>query len=628
MATEQTALSGNRPRLSTAGAIGVVAVPVLLAIAVYQQFAGLWFWTDDFLWLSVAADLGFGEAVKEAFEYPRGASPYWRPLVDLYFYGMYRAFGLSGTPFHVVTLAFHTGAGILLGLLAFRLTRSELTGMLAAGLFVVSPTYSAMVPWATGITAAMSGFFSVAMALCFLEWLRGRRYVWLALAGAAMAAALLSKEDAAALPAVLVIMTLALRPPSDLRGLRDAGLLVLPLIALWTAYALPQITNVVGSDGEGQFEIGWHAVPRLGIALSWISLPWPLWYAEWVAEARWAALGVFTSAAVLSAWRRAWLLPALYLSAVVMLLPSSFLDTTFAHRWTYHASLPWAIFIAVLLSSGYERLSAISRPGALAVGGALTFSLIAVLSARTIESQNWVPLHSDEYQAIEAAVRDGCTGPSEGSRIYLFELPARGPGYAVPRMLNLVRPGATLHPMRPQQLLSVPPPEQGDCTLAWGWYETYVAQTVEAGREGFALWSPPDGENLLAAANATPAPQTRLTETADGLRVTSSESEYGVLLGKSAPVENLTYVGSAMVRIDGASGPMDVTVALRQETTSAATFELTTEWQRVAVYHPAALRKPSPLSLELTVRAGGQGQTSFLVKDAELKLFAVQSPLN
>ena len=298
-------------RVSWITLAAIVIVPAVLGLLVYQSFLGLWFWTDDFLWLRTAAESDANVAVREAFAYPRGASPYWRPLVDLYFFAMYNVFSLNATVYHVATLTIHVVAGMLLGLLALRLTKSGMIATLASGLFVISPTYSGMIPWATGVTAAMSGLFSVILALVFLRWLEGGGLRWLIFAALALAGALLSKEDAAALPAVLVLMTLAIKQPRHLRDIGTAGLLLLPLVVLWLAYAVPQFVAVVGAAEIPQFSLGWHAVPRLSIAMRWVSLPFPLSYGAWVGASRWAALGVFTLIALGSALRRAWLLPTL-----------------------------------------------------------------------------------------------------------------------------------------------------------------------------------------------------------------------------------------------------------------------------------------------------------------------------
>ena len=511
-------------RVSWITLAAIVIVPAVLGLLVYQSFLGLWFWTDDFLWLRTAAESDANVAVREAFAYPRGASPYWRPLVDLYFFAMYNVFSLNATVYHVATLTIHVVAGMLLGLLALRLTKSGMIATLASGLFVISPTYSGMIPWATGVTAAMSGLFSVILALVFLRWLEGGGLRWLIFAALALAGALLSKEDAAALPAVLVLMTLAIKQPRHLRDIGTAGLLLLPLVVLWLAYAVPQFVAVVGAAEIPQFSLGWHAVPRLSIAMRWVSLPFPLSYGAWVGASRWAALGVFTLIALGSALRRAWLLPTLYLATVVMLLPSSFLTGGFAPRWTYHASLPWALFIATVFVGGYRRLSSLNSTLGWSVGGVAVFALLTLLSARAIDSQAWVAPLSGEYQKIERTITGQCAGLAEGSNVYLLRLPIGGSSfdeYAVPELAQMKQPGVNVRRIRPRSPLAAPPPRARDCAVSWNWFGQYVGTSVDPGREGFSFWESPGAENLLTGEEPTIAWQAELDDTGDGLAVRS-----------------------------------------------------------------------------------------------------------
>ena len=624
----------ERERWITLAAL--VLVPLVLGVLVYQSFLGLWFWTDDFIWLRTAAESDANVAFKEAFTYPRGASPFWRPLVDLYFFTMYELFPLNATMYHIATLAIHVATGTLLGLLALRLTKSVMIAALASGLFVISPTYSTMIPWATGVTAALSGLFSVIMALVFLRWLDGGSRRWLIFALLALAGALLSKEDAAALPAVLVLMTLAVKQPRRLRDFRGAALLVLPLIALWLAYALPQFVAVIGSDEASRFSFGWHVVPRLGIAMSWVSLPFPLSYAGWVDASRWAALGVFTLVALVSALRRAWLLPALYLAAVAMLLPSSFLTGGFAPRWTYHASLPWAIFIAITFVGAYRRLSALNATVGLVTGILAAAFLIAVLSGRTIDSQAWVAPLSDEYRKIERTITGQCTSLAEGKNVYLLRLPIGGSSfgeYAVPELAQMKAPGVVVHRIRPESLLDAPSPRAGDCVLFWNWVGQYKGTSVGPGREGFSFWVSPGAENLLTGEEPMTAWRAELADTGDGLAISSSSEEYGVLFGEIESEKNLTYIAYAWVKAALPTDRGTVTITLGQSTgvgprNASASFNLTDTWQQIAVYRRTLDAVPGTLSLAITRDVGVEQQSSFLVKDATVVLFAIQSPTN
>ncbi len=624
----------ERARWTTLAAI--VIVPAVLGVLVYQSLLGLWFWTDDFLWLRTAAESDASVAVKEAFAYPRGASPYWRPLVDLYFFTMYEVFSLNATVYHVATLAIHVAAGMLLGLLALRLTKSGMIAALASGLFVISPTYSTMIPWATGVTAALSGLFSVIMALVFLRWLEGGSRRWLIFALLALAGALLSKEDAAALPAVLVLMTLAVKQPTRFRDLRGAALLVLPVIALWLAYALPQFVAVIGTNEASRFSLGWHVVPRLGIAMSWVSLPFPLSYAAWVGASRWAALGVFTLIAFVSALRRAWLLPTLYLATVVMLLPSSFLTGGFAPRWTYHASIPWAIFIAIIFVGAYRRLSALNSMVGLVTGILAAVFLIAVLSARTIDSQAWVAPLSDEYQKIERAITGQCTGLAEGSNLYLLRLPIGGSRfeeYAVPWLAGMKEPGVAVHRIRPESLLDVPSPRAGDCAISWNWFGKYAGTSVEPGREGFSFWASPGAENLLTGEEPVAPWRADLSDTVDGLVVSSSSQTYGMFIGDMKPEKNVTYIAYAWVKATSPTDRRTATITLGQNTSqgprnASASFSVAGEWQRIAIYFRTLDADPRALGLAIIWDEGVEQPSSFIVKNLRITPFEIQSPFN
>ncbi len=471
--------SAPSTRLDLATIAVCVVVPTVLAIIVYRSSAGLWFWTDDFVWLNAATNPNLFDSAKEAFTFPRGATPYWRPLVDFYFFGMYRTVGTNATAYHVATLVLHIGSGVLLGLLAFRVTSSRITATLAAAMFVISPTYSTMVPWASGVTATLSGFFSIAAVYLYVQWLLGgRSYRWVLLAVAMLVAALLSKEDASAVIGVLAVVALALRPPSQLRDLRALGPALAPFIAIGFGYVVLQLVMVIGTAETPRVDIGWHAVPNLIDMMNWISLPWPLWYADWVSPARWAAVGVFTSVAAITTVRRQWLLPALYASTVLLLTPSSFFTVSFEPRWTYHASLPWAFFIAVLITHGYEWLSARNRIVGGTVFGAASFVLLLALAGRSIDSQNWIPDEANQYRQIERVLAANCTGVTEDNSVYLFPLPVVDAKALVPHLIGVFLADVTVHHVSFSSLEQAPVPKSNDCGLAWDPTIGYSAQTV------------------------------------------------------------------------------------------------------------------------------------------------------
>lgn len=468
----------------------IIVVPFTLAFLVYRDFLELWFWIDDFLWLEAAANPDLSESVVDAFAFPRGATPYWRPLIDFHFLGMYHVFGLNGTAYHVTNLLLHASSAALLGFLALQLTRSGVVAALTAGLYVISPTYAAMVPWASGATALYAALFGVTTVLMFVYWLRRERsYWWLALPAATFAAALLAKEDAAALPGVLFLCAMFIRPPRRLRDLGALSLTLLPFLVIWFAYVVPQLLLVVGSSESPGYSFGWHVVPRTIDSLVWMSLPLHLSYAEWVSPARWAAFAAFTAITVLSGIRRQWQLPGLYAATVIMLLPSAFFTAPFVGRWTHLATMPWAMFLAYLIVCAYQLTSRLSRSVAIACGVAGVAWLLMFLSGRTIDAHARLPGFSRDYQAIETAVRANCDELRSEPIVYVVyatQIPTIESNYSVPALLRLTYSPEFVIQLNVEALSDASLPESSACVMSWSEELGYQATIMDLNNEAIA----------------------------------------------------------------------------------------------------------------------------------------------
>ena len=450
-------------------------IPFALAFLTYRDFLGLWFWTDDFVWLQAAANPSLGESIKEAVALPQGATPYWRPLIDFHFFSMYRVFGLSGAPYHVFNVVLHAATAAMLGLLVVRLTRSWAMAGLGAALFAVSPTYVTMVTWASGATAIYAAFFGVVTVLLYVDWLeRSRSYRWLVLPVLTFAAALAAKEETVVLPAILAVVAVALHQERR-DGLQAAGGSLVPFIGIWLAFMIPQLLFVVGGDESPGYSIGMHAVRRLIDSMAWLSLPYPLRLAEWISPARWAAFSTFTLVAVISALRRQWLLPGAYAATVLLLLPSSFFTGRFSPHWTYMASVPWALFVGACFAYAFDLLAKVHRSLGVAVAVVVSTLVIVVLAGRTIDTHVWVPPLAKEYQEIERTLAAGCPAAALRNTIYVVELPIVGPGYAIPALVRLRYSPAILFQLTRDDLSEASLPETGGCSLYWTEREGYQA---------------------------------------------------------------------------------------------------------------------------------------------------------
>lgn len=167
---------------------------------------------------------------------------YWRPLVKVALATIWALSGTDPLGYNLANVALHAGAAALLFLLVEGMTGRVALAGLAAALWAVNPTHVEAVAWVYGLSNTLYGALAFGM---LLAWHQGRR----ALAGALFFAALLVREDAALLPAVVLLYELLVR--GDRRPVQ-----VLPLVgvlALWLGVrgmvaGPPPVTSLPGRE--------------------------------------------------------------------------------------------------------------------------------------------------------------------------------------------------------------------------------------------------------------------------------------------------------------------------------------------------------------------------------------------
>jgi len=186
----------------------------------------------------------------------------YRPLTMTSFALNYAVGGDSATGYHLVNVAIHIAcvllvyAAALVLMRAFGVPRSREAALAAALLFAAHPINTQPVNYISGRSTLLVGCFSLA---CFLLYARSReeggatrRHAFLAGSLAAYVCALLSKEEAVAVPGLLVAYEL-LRARFQLDGKRLWGILVglLPF-ALLTFGFLVLVVQTLGVVGDTQ----------------------------------------------------------------------------------------------------------------------------------------------------------------------------------------------------------------------------------------------------------------------------------------------------------------------------------------------------------------------------------------
>lgn len=188
-----------------------------LCFAVYANaLSGAFVW-DDEIQVVKNPDIRSLSNLPKAFTSPAwsfanagGAnqSNFFRPLQTVAYTLSYAMGELSTTPYHVFNLLFHIAASVFVYLIAMELAIPAGAALLAAALFSVHPIHTEAVTWIAATPDVACGAFGFASIWAFLKSNQGEDRGWLIASAALFFAALLAKEMAIPLPAVLFLLML------------------------------------------------------------------------------------------------------------------------------------------------------------------------------------------------------------------------------------------------------------------------------------------------------------------------------------------------------------------------------------------------------------------------------------
>ena len=355
------------------------------------------------LLLLAAALLAFGASLGSGFHFddyaifsdPARMPAVWsvrqtRPLTYLTFWLNYQVGGQDPLGYHLLNLALHLGAVMLLYECLLRLL-PERAAVVAAALFAVHPIQAEAVNYVWGRSIVL------ATLLCFaalLAWTKGR--TWAAVAWFAIA--LLAKEECAAFPLVLLLLLL---PPFDRKRL--APIAAMSGLSLAAAARVIYATAVTPGAPAG-LQAGitpWHYFLAQGpVVLRYLRLlivPFGFTVdpdirvpAAWLGMAAWLAVGALAALLWKCAPRaeRSWMLAGL-----ILLFPSSSIFPAAdlaADRRMYLPMLGFAAAAGLLLDR-------VKLPG-LAPAAAVALMVVSV-----IRTQVWMTEESLWREAVDRA---------------------------------------------------------------------------------------------------------------------------------------------------------------------------------------------------------------------------------
>lgn len=380
--------AANLALLATAGTRLLVLGSLFVAVfAVYWSVLRSFFALDDFTWLLAAQDPDAAGFMRGAFT--ENATPFWRPLVDAYFYAEWRVFGFEPTGYHVSNVLIHGMNASLLAILGWQLSRSLLTGFAAGLLFAVLPTYDIAVSWVSSVTELLAVFFCLLSLALYVAHRRGQaRPLSYVGAVAAFLFALLTKESTVTQPLVILGLALFWETPTSRRQLFERAKAVVPFALLGFAYFWYRYAEQYGGvSDQGLYRFGPHAFQNFWDYVQWMALPLREGEYAWAEKARPVAGALFLASGVAVVLFRQRLPALAFLWTIVALVPYLFFLGGTYLRYTYMASAPFSLFVVSMAATLGELVIAKAKTNGYATtvargAGVALILLVAAFMAR------------------------------------------------------------------------------------------------------------------------------------------------------------------------------------------------------------------------------------------------------
>jgi hypothetical protein len=197
-----------------------------------------------------------------------GTGELYRPVYYSVYWLEHRAFGYHPLPYYTFNAALHATNAVLVWLLAWRLTRSQLASTAGALIWAFHPQYADTVAWISSTTDLLLVFFALSAVLLYataLDASSGRRW---ACFGASFAAALLAlgaKESGIAVVPIIAGYHLLFHTPKRLDW-RALPWTLLPFLLIPLLY-LPLRAALVGNLAEqgDRSLFSWQAISNIHV---------------------------------------------------------------------------------------------------------------------------------------------------------------------------------------------------------------------------------------------------------------------------------------------------------------------------------------------------------------------------
>jgi hypothetical protein len=442
----QDSLRAFRPPSWVTPSHVVLAAIVATGLGFYARTVGYWFFSDDFWFLHASQSTPLGDYLLAAFNFRHEQyvpEILYRPLCVVSFRGLFQVFGLHAWAYHLFGLSLHLASGVLLWLIAVKITRRPMVGHLAALIFLLHPNYVVAVAFiANNLAAAViSTFAGLSSLWLFLLYLDGgtRRRVYYAASFLTFVAAILLHPETSYLVALLVLAYVLLRA-SSLRELLSvrAWAQFVPFLLIGIGFLVTQtLAREASTYQSHNFQLGQHMmgnyVRYTALALDPYRVPASMsnFQIDLAPLSDWrtvlpVASGAAAGAALLFSERRrphAGTFALLWFILAVLPL-STWIEGAYGRK-LYSAGPALALTVAIFAVSAWDLIPARLQAGLrYLVPTHYIFLLVAIsMGIRVLQMGEPIGQGAEGYQTLVEEVRHSYPTLPEGSRLYLVGVP-------------------------------------------------------------------------------------------------------------------------------------------------------------------------------------------------------------
>lgn len=143
--------------------------------------------------------------------YKEFSSPYYRPVFTLSLAIDYFIWGESPSGYHLTNILLHAMVSVVFYILALKILNSEIAAITAGLVFAVHPVHAEAIAWASGRNEPLSALFMFASLYLYILYREKNKTSYIVLSVFLFFIAVLSKEIAITLPAIIFLYELCFR---------------------------------------------------------------------------------------------------------------------------------------------------------------------------------------------------------------------------------------------------------------------------------------------------------------------------------------------------------------------------------------------------------------------------------